>query len=110
MATSSQVVGHGHARHAPHHGTGHLDDAALHGDDLFQPPARALRHGQQAQGLAGGSAVEDDRVEGARVVMLGDPEQARQLVHARDNGRLLGHHVVDPTPRHATKRVSASIP
>ena len=89
---------HGHAGHAAHHGAGDLRDAPLHREDLLQPPAGAIRYCQETQRLAGWRAIDNDRVEVAGVAMIGDPKEAGQLVHARQYGQLLGHHVVQSAP------------
>ena len=53
---------------------------------------------EKTERLAGRRCVDDDDVELATVVVLGDPEQAGELVHPGQDAHLLGHHVVEAAP------------
>src|SRR5256885_10205352 len=56
-------------------------DLALDREDVLEPPLAGLGQRQQAQCLAGGRRVDNDDVVLALVVVLGDPQKARELVH-----------------------------
>ena len=68
------------------------------GRDALDPPAAGLGQPQQAHGLAGWRGVDHDQVVLALVDVVADPEQVAQLVHARQDGHLLGHHLVQAAP------------
>ena len=89
---------HRHANQAVDHGTGQPRDAAADRLHLLHPPLHRLRQAEQAERLAGGRGIDHDDVVVARVVVLCDPEQAADLVHARQDRHLLGQDLVEPTP------------
>ena len=65
-------------------------EAAADGFDLLHPPLDRFGQRQEAKRLAGGCRIDDDHVVEPRVVVVGDPEQTADLVHARQHGHLLG--------------------
>ena len=83
--------------HGAREGAGGVEDPALLGKDLVQPPARDVGKRQQPQRLAGRRAVDDHRVVVAGLVVALDRQQAEQLVHPGRDGQLLGADAVDAT-------------
>ena len=65
------------------------------GNALSSHQRADVGEGQQAQRLAGRRAVDDDHVVEAVVVVAADLQQAEQLVHAGQDGQLLGGDAVD---------------
>ena len=59
---------------------------------------RRLGQGEEAKRLAGRRRVDDDHVVQAGVVVVGDPEQRPDLVHAGQDRHLLGHDLVEASP------------
>src|SRR5207253_1968712 len=100
------VVGHRDAHDPPQDWTGDLHRAPLDGEDALEPPASRLGQRKQAHGLARRSGVDHDDVVLPAVVMLGDPEKARKLIHSRKDGELLGENVVEAAPLEDTLHIS----
>ena len=99
------VTRHGQAHHALDQRTGEAREPAADGLDLLHPPLHCLWKRQEAQRLAGRRCVHHDHVVQPRVVVVGDPEQAADLVHAGQHGHLLGQHVVQAAPAKHAGRV-----
>ena len=79
--------------------------------NTFSSHQRAdVREREQAQRLAGGRAVDDDRVELGLVVVALDLEQREELVHAGRHGQLLGRDPVDAAARRAARRATPGPP
>ena len=100
------VVGDGNAHDAAEDGPGDLHGAPLDRKDAFEPPAASLGKREETHGLSGGRGIDHDHVVVAAVMVLGDPEKARELVHPRKNGELLGKHVVETAPFEDTLHIA----
>jgi len=77
-----RVVGHRHSHDALDERSGQLGDLAADGLDLLHPPLHRLWQRQQPKRLARGRSVHDHHVVVARVVVIGDPQERTDLVHA----------------------------
>jgi hypothetical protein len=73
--------------------------------DPLDPPAAGVGQREESEGLAGRGGVDDDHVVVARVDVVADPEQVAELVHPRQDGHLLGHHLIEPAPREQLRDV-----
>ena len=56
----NRVFGDGNVGDSAHEGAGDAGDGALQGEELVDPPAGDVGEGEEAEGLGGGSAVDDD--------------------------------------------------
>ena len=77
---------------------------------IFSIHHRRLGQRQEAQRLAGRRRVDDDHVVAAGVDVVGDPQQVAELVHARQDRHLLGHHLVQPAPAQDRSAYSWIVP
>ena len=87
---------------APRHPPEHRPAQPRHppADAARSAPSTSGRLGQreQPQRLAGRRRVDHDHVVLALVVVVADPQQVAELVHAGQHGHLLGHDLVEAAP------------
>ena len=84
-----------HVEHRARERARGVEDPALLGEELLQPPARDVGEREQPQRLAGRRAVDDEHVVLAALVMALDRQQREQLVGAGRHGELVGGDAVD---------------
>ena len=100
------VVGDGNAHDAAQDGAGDLHGAPLDRKDALEPPPPGFRKREKTHRFSGGRGIDHDHVVVAAVMVLGDPEKARELVHPRKNGELFSKHVVETAPLEDTLHIA----
>ena len=88
-------AGHRHTGRRRRRGPQHGEQPALGREQPVEVPAEHLGQREQAQGLGGGGAVDDDQVPVAAVGLVGERGEGGDLLGAGQRGELVGDDRVD---------------
>ena len=84
--------------HPAEQGAGHAHHLAFHREDALHVPRQDVGQREEADGLRGGRAVDDDHVPVVRRRVGLDVGEGEDLVETRDDRQLFGLEAVHPRP------------